>query len=107
MWWILPSDPGIRNVSHRCDNATAGQLVPFTTVNVACTSSPSTVNSRSVVAAMMRYCGPRPAAPQVISGGAGLDALLDADAVRREGHGIAVGRRRIDIGIGRRDAVGF
>jgi hypothetical protein len=34
--------------------------------------------------------------------------LFDADAVRREGHGIAVVTgERIDIGIGRRDAVGF
>jgi len=48
------------------------------------------------------------AAPQMISGEAGLDALFDADAIRREGHGIAcVAGERVDIGIGRRDAVGF
>jgi hypothetical protein len=45
-------------------------------------------------------------APQVVSGKPGLDALLDANAVRRERHRITVvAGKRVDVGLGRRDAV--
>jgi len=47
------------------------------------------------------------AAPQVIPREPRLNTLLDADAVRRERHRLGiVGGKRIDVSIGRRDAVG-
>ena len=110
MWWILPSDAGIRNVSLtgattrrpgqlglRDDGERGMHFVPIDG-ELAVGGCGDDAVLRSTIKA----------APQVISGEAGLDALLDADAIRREGHGIAVvAGERIDIGIGRRDAVGF
>jgi F420H(2)-dependent quinone reductase len=51
---------------------------------------------------------PIEAAPQVVSGESGLDALLDANAVGRERHRIPVmADQRVDVGLGRRDAFGI